>query len=240
MLPSSTLNNCGNSSSEVFRRIAPSQVTRGSFRLACTACGPSSQTVMRAELPHANLLPVQAVAPLAEENRARRSELDQHGDHRHRHCGQQQQQAAETEVGEPLRQAVDAVERVLEHAHHRQAEDVGPARMEQLEDEEVGHDVDRGGRVAQLVEHAANAVFGPHGKRDVDAVDRSRPGPDRPGPGSCPRGGPSRRECPGCALRADRRRSPPAAAPSRGEASMFSANWKPNSLTPTMAKLRVL
>ena len=39
--------------------------------------------------------------------------------------------------------------------------------------------------------------------------------------------------------RADRRRSPPSESPISGEASMFRANWNPNSLTPTMANFRV-
>ena len=48
--------------------------------------------------------------------------------------------------------------------------------MEQLKDEEVGHDIDRRRRVAQPIEHAANAIFRPQGKGNVNPVDRARPG----------------------------------------------------------------
>ena len=45
--------------------------------------------------------------------------------------------------------------------------------MEQLKDEEVRNDINAGGRVGQLVEHAANPLFSPHRKGDVNAVDEA-------------------------------------------------------------------
>ena len=44
MVPFSTLNSCGSSSSEVRLRKRPTRVTRGSFCCACRICFPSSQT----------------------------------------------------------------------------------------------------------------------------------------------------------------------------------------------------
>ena len=95
---------------------------------------------------------------------------------RHRNAQQQQQQTAENQVAQALGHPVDAVKRRLEYAHHRQAEDVGPAGMQQFENEEIGHHVDRGRGVAQPAEHAADAIFGPHGKCDVNNVHFACPG----------------------------------------------------------------
>ncbi len=93
-------------------------------------------------------------------------------DQQHRHGGDQQKQRRQAKVGGTLDEAVDAVERVFEHAHDRQPADVRPAAVQQLEDEEIGHQVDGGGRVAQAIEHVLDPLLGPHRKRDVNDAHR--------------------------------------------------------------------
>ena len=71
MLPSSTLNSCGSSSSDVRRRTAPTGVIavvalRGLLHGRAVVAARH-----RAELPDQDLAAVQAVPPLAEEHRAR-------------------------------------------------------------------------------------------------------------------------------------------------------------------------
>ena len=49
-----------------------------------------------------------------------------------------------------LRQAIDAVERILENTNCRETADIGSPRMEHLEDEEIGHDIDAGSGIGEL------------------------------------------------------------------------------------------
>ena len=91
-----------------------------------------------------------------------------------------------------LTSAVDAVERRLAHRHHRHAADRVDARLDQVEDEDVRHEVDRGGGVAQLVQQLAGcAAARPSAarcrSRRRGARARNRPA-RRARPGSAPRG----------------------------------------------------
>ena len=47
--------------------------------------------------------------------------------------------------------------------------------MEQLEDEEVGHDVYRSRGIAQLVQDPLDTALGAHGKGDINDVDLAPP-----------------------------------------------------------------
>src|SRR5688572_31329701 len=49
--------------------------------------------------------------------------------------------------------------------------------MKQLENKKVGHDIHAGGRIGQLSQHVADAVLGPHWKRDIDNIDVPAAGP---------------------------------------------------------------
>src|SRR5229473_1227604 len=66
MSPRSTLMSCGSSSMEYFRRMAPTRVTRGSFRILNT--GPLRVLDHRAELEHLEGLAVQPAPQLTEEH----------------------------------------------------------------------------------------------------------------------------------------------------------------------------
>ncbi len=84
---------------------------------------------------------------------------------------QQQDQRRQHDVLEPLDQAVDAVERGFADGDDRHAAHVVHARLDQVVEEDVRHEVDRRGGVAQLVEQLQDARLRGHRQRDVDRVD---------------------------------------------------------------------
>src|SRR5690606_1035984 len=58
-----------------------------------------------------------------------------------------------------------------EGADAGQAVDGLAAGVQEVDDEDVGDQVDRGGAVAELVEQPFDAFFGAHGQGNVDLVD---------------------------------------------------------------------
>jgi hypothetical protein len=84
---------------------------------------------------------------------------------------QQQDQQRQHDVAGPLDQAVDAAERRVAHRDHRDAAHRVAAALDQVGDEHVGHEVDRGGGVLQAVEHLQDARPRGHGQRQVDELD---------------------------------------------------------------------
>ena len=90
------------------------------------------------------------------------------------------------------------------------------------------------------LKHAADALLGAHGKGDVNDVHFACPGLLEQVVEIADATGRYPRERPECARRRDRRKSPRVSGPFRAISRCFCANWKPNSVTPTMAKFRLL
>ena len=84
---------------------------------------------------------------------------------------QREDHARAQQVARALDRAVEAVERRLAHRHHRQAADRVDARLDQVGNEDVGHEIDRRRGVAQLLEQAQDARLRRHRQGDVDHVD---------------------------------------------------------------------
>jgi hypothetical protein len=96
--PRSTLNSCGSSSRLVLRMNLPTLVTRSSSALIWRAALASALVAHRAELPDEDGLVVEAVAALAEEDRAGAVQLHGQGDQQHDRPGDQQAQAGDDQV----------------------------------------------------------------------------------------------------------------------------------------------
>src|SRR5882762_4929035 len=125
----------------------------------------------RAELVDDDLLAVESVAALLEQRRPGRAQL--YADCNDEHEGQYQgeDRRCKDDVAHALDQTVDPVEGGFAGGEDRNAADRIHARLDQIEQEDVRHEVDRGRRVVQLVEQLENAGLRSHGQRDVDQID---------------------------------------------------------------------
>ncbi len=125
----------------------------------------------RAELVDDDLLAVQSVAPLAEQHRPRRRQFHADGDGRQQGRDQNEDEQRQDDVAAALDQSVHADEGRFADGHHRHAADLVHASLDQVGDENVRHEIDGSGRVAQVVEQGEDARLRGHRQRDVDLVD---------------------------------------------------------------------
>src|SRR5688572_12407980 len=123
------------------------------------------------ELEHIDDLSIQAIAPLAEDCGTGRSQLDQHSNEQQEWRQHDQRDQADADVHAALDQARCALERGFTHGNDRHALDLGSTRLDQVDDENIRHEIDRGSRVAQLLEQSHHALHLPHGQRDEDQID---------------------------------------------------------------------
>jgi hypothetical protein len=110
-----------------------------------------------AELVDGDLLAVQAVAALFEDGRAGRGGLDADGDDGQQRSDEQQDEGGQDEVAGAFDQAVDADEGAFQQAHHGHAVHVVHAALDDVDAEDVRHEVHGGRAVLQLAHQAQDA-----------------------------------------------------------------------------------
>ena len=125
----------------------------------------------RAELVDEDLLAVEAVAALLEDDGAGRIQLDGEGDEQQQRRDQHQDEQGENDVAGALDEAVGAGERRFAHRDDRHAAHAAAAALDQIGDEHVGHEVDRGRGVLQFVEHLEDARLRGHRQRQINELD---------------------------------------------------------------------
>ena len=172
IFPSSTLNSCGSSSSEVRRRKRPKRVIRGSSRRGLRHHRAVLANRHATELVDSDFLAVQAVAALAEQNRSRGGHLHADGDDSHeRRENNYQRHLASTTSNARLRTASIPWNGVSHTEQRRHSVDVDQPSLDQVEGEHIRQEVDRGGGVAQLTDHLPDARHVAERQRDVDGRD---------------------------------------------------------------------
>ncbi|MEZ5728810.1 MAG: hypothetical protein R3E48_12900 [Burkholderiaceae bacterium] len=85
------------------------------------------------------------------------------GEHDQRERGDQQ-------VGDALGDTDRSVERRFAHGHDRNAAHRIDSRLDEIVEEDVRHEVDRGGRVPKIIEQLEDARLRGHRQRDVDLM----------------------------------------------------------------------
>lgn len=123
-----------------------------------------------AEFPDLHHRPVKAVTPLLEQCRPRRRELDPQRDDGHRNGDDGQDQAGDNNIFQALDPAIDTIERRFVQAEHRDTVQAGEAPVQQVEDEEIRHQIDRSRGVAERIDQLDDTVFRLHRQRDVDVI----------------------------------------------------------------------
>jgi hypothetical protein len=124
-----------------------------------------------AELVDHDFVAIEAVAALLEDRRAGRAQLDEEREREEQRRDQRQDRERQDDVARALDQPVHPGEGRIAHADDRHAPHRVDAPLDQVRDEHVRNEIDRGRGVAQRVEHAENARLRHHWKRQVDELD---------------------------------------------------------------------
>ncbi len=146
------------------------RVTRGSSRVAWRIVVVLAHG-HRAELVDRELSAVEAIAPLPEERGSRRGAANEERDHGHQRRDEQQRRRGEYQVARALQHARHAAEGRFPHRHERHPAYLAEPGLHEVKGRQVGHEVDRGRRVAQHVEQPADARMARDRHADVDDVD---------------------------------------------------------------------
>ena len=125
-----------------------------------------------AELPHPDHLPVEALAPLHEEDRPRRIPLDRGGDQREQRRDKDQGDHGQNAVLDGLGDIGPVRDGPVENVQHGQTANLREGAAMQAEADHVGRQADRYRRHGQAADQILDAALGLPGQGDNDLVDQ--------------------------------------------------------------------
>ncbi len=132
--------------------------------------------VQRAELEDVDALIVEAETLLAEQHRARAVELDRQRDQRHHRQREQQNDAADDAVEQPLHHQVPVVDRRLEHVERRHLAEIGIGAGTEAQLVGVGGKADIDRQHPELLQHFQDARLRRDRQREQHEVDAGAAG----------------------------------------------------------------
>ena len=121
-----------------------------------------------AEFVDHDLCAVQAITALLEYDRPRRCEFDRHCRDQQQRQNQRQNQQRQYKVAEAFEHAVGAAKRSLANRYDRHAAYRASVALDQVGEEHVGHEIDRGRGVLEVVQQLQDAGLRRHRQRQVD------------------------------------------------------------------------
>ncbi len=125
----------------------------------------------RTEFVDDDLLAIETIATLAEDDGRPASaanadrHAEKHGRQQHDRC------AGQDDIAQALGEPAHAVERRFAHANDRYAVHEVHARLDQIRDRDIRHEVDRDRRIVQRLQQLEDARLTRHGPRDVDELN---------------------------------------------------------------------